>query len=558
MALTALSLVTLADAPQIGLRFGLGDYDQVWNNTDANHGKMHCVPTTYLNITRFLYSKGFNQLVAWAPDETDHQEIEERMFILGDEDHLDTDPESGTDAESAFYYMSDFISDRSGDAVMLHFFHGPDFSWGKTTIANLFSAGSVMAVGFGRYYRSDNPFGGGSIWTRDGGHYMGLAGYNFYNDPNELYTRNPSSQKEGFEGDISQSPWDTDVKPIADVSTRTFGGTFTHARYGSYNSDKRLLIDKMHTIMPAYGGSTDFLPPSSKLSRDPRRPGPGSVKIVVPYRFDPDEAPAEYYFTPREEMVDWVFDHGEMAVYYVTHLGRIFRVDLFSDQHKLQHVIKGTRALLVGGSTADLYAIGEKTEGSRLEPFLARLDRDSNAIKKVNLPFRALALEHDPVSGGPAVLADTLNFMLTFDDELAAAAHVSLPPVPSGSGKVIFKIDGKGNVFLTRSGANSVRQLGRAPDPRSGDTGGVRDMTFSLSNGIRSLIPVDKNTLLVQDGPILQTYDMFGAVKQSQFSGLYAGGVFKMARTHFAAKKGSLRGFAWRNLTPEEVAEALQ
>lgn len=559
--------VARADAPTFGLRLGLGDYDQKWN-TNNNQGKYYCVPATYLNLTYFLYNKGMNQLSAWAPAPNDSNEIKHRVYTLGDEDHLETDPESGTDAEDAFFYMTDFIADRSGDVILLHFFYGPDFNWGLGTISNLHYANAIMAIGYGRYYRHDSPLG--SYWYRDGGHYMAFAGYDKQSTPNKIFTRNPASDDD----DLSrQSGFDTDVRNTSSISFTTWDGPRVHARY-SFDTgifgNRRFIIDKMHVILPAYGGWNDIpggsnnrsaAASSSASGKGASSPASSSggkseppVKVVIPWQFEGSEGPGEFSFVPRERLVDWVFDHGELAAYYVTHLGRIFRVDLLSGDQKLVHVLKGAKALMVGGSTADLYVLGDKTQGKHDQPWIAQVDRDTNKVNVRPLSVRGVRLEYDPISGGPAVLADSLDKMLTLDDELRSESSVALPAVQAGAGDVLFKIAGDGSVYTGRMGDGSVRVIRRATDPRTEETA-IRFVRFPVRSGIRSLVPVDKNTLLVQDGNTLQTYTPFGEVKPSQFSGMAVNGEFKMARTHFAAQAGSMRGFAWRNIDPAELED---
>jgi hypothetical protein len=173
--------VTRAQAPDFGLRLGLGDYDQKWWSSEYLDGKSHCVPTTYLDILYFLHNKGLTQLEAWAPVSSDRELIRHRVFQLGDSDHLDTDPESGTDAEDAFYYMTDFIADRSSNILLFHFFYGPDFDWGTGTLAKLHYNGAIMAIGYGRYFRVGT--GIDTYWSRSGGHYMAFAGYDYSSTP---------------------------------------------------------------------------------------------------------------------------------------------------------------------------------------------------------------------------------------------------------------------------------------------------------------------------------------------------------------------------------------
>jgi hypothetical protein len=542
-------------APPFGLRTGLGDYDQKWGASGHNDGKMFCVPTTYLDLLYFLNNKGLNEFSFWAPASNESHDIRDRVFTLGDEDHLDTDPEDGTDAEDAFYYMTDFIADRSGGVLMFHFFLGPDFNWGTGTLAKMHYNGCLMAIGYGRYYYTESALLG-NYWYRDGGHYMAFAGYDYTGDPMKLFTRNPAR---GDDDLYQQSDFDTDVRGTKNITLTTWDGVRTHARYSLNNGPdghRRYVIDKMHAILPAYGGWSDVGSSGNAASlagvAGPHVKEEPAVKVIIPWQFEGVDSPRECSFVPRERLVDWVFEHGELAAYYVTHLGRIFRVDLTTGEQKLVHVLKGAKALMVGGSTAALYVIGDKEQGAHSESWIARLDRDTNQVRLRPLATAGVALEYDPISGGPAVFARSLDKMIVLDEDLLRSAEVEVPAVQQGAGPVVFKIAGDGSVFTGRKGDGSVQVFHRNLDPR-GDFSRVRTLTIPVRSGIRSLVPVDKNTLLVQDGNNLQTYTPFGEVKRSQFSGLTVNGEFKMARTHFAARPGSMRGPAWRNLDPAEI-----
>lgn len=544
-AMAAVLGVAVADAPLFGLRLGLGDYDQKWNFLD-NDGKYFCVPTTYLNITHFLYNKGLSGFSSWAPGQNGSNAIWQRIAALGNEDRLDTDPFNGTDAEDAFEYMSEFINARSGQAAFFHFFFGPNSNWGVDKIANMHSTGALIAMGYGRYYYSDVL----KVWGRNGGHYMAFAGYDYVSEPKKLFFRNPAN---GDSDLTRQSGFDTTLRETKNITLTTFAGKFTHARHTFDNGpfgNKREVIDTMHVIMPLFGGWNN-VPGVNKASSALSAGNEPPVSIVVPWHFE-DDAPRSFSFVPREKLVDWVFEHGEYAVYYITHLGRIFRVDLLSGDQKLIHVLKGGKSLMVGGSNADLYVLGDKTVGEHNEPWVAQVNRDSNEVKRKYLPARGLAMEYDPISGGPAILAESEDKMMVLDDQLLALSVVAMPPAPDGSSDLLFKIAGDGSVLTARMGDGSVRVFTRSI--REGTEGSSRYLDLPVENGIRGINVVDKERWVVQDGNTLKMVGpVTGREVPSDVTGMTVNGFFKMPRSHFAAVRGSLRGPAWRNIDVDEL-----
>jgi hypothetical protein len=255
-------------------------------------------------------------------------------------------------------------------------------------------------------------------------------------------------------------------------------------------------------------------------------------------------------------MVDWIYDIGQAAVFYVTKLGRIYYVDLTTGEDKLIHVVKGAKSLMVGGTTNDLFVLvsGQPNDTIwRFERDDMHLDHDQtpDSPRRVSkpLPGHGLGLEYDPITGGPAILSAGLDVAWEFDENLSPQPNLSLPAIDPGTGKVIFRIDhNTGDVIMAREGDNSYRRASRRGTE-------VYHYALRLAHGITTIVPTESNCILIQDGDTLQTYDRDGSVRETQLSNVVVGGTVKMARSHFAGKRGTLTGPKWRNIDPDELGE---
>ena len=268
---------------------------------------------------------------------------------------------------------------------------------------------------------------------------------------------------------------------------------------------------------------------------------------------------------PREEVVDWVLDLGNLTVVYATKLGRVFEVDLTDDarHHKLLHVVKGARQLMIGGTSMDIYVLGDGSvkpgDGSVLpgdgsvrfgdgSVRVVRIERDDNSSEQIVLPFKAVGMEYDPATGGPALLVDSLDRMVSLDENLQNRVDLLLDEMPAGAGAPIFRINPEsGEVLYTREGATGYRKAFRG-------TGRSVFIDLPGVSDIRSLVPVRANTVIVQDGFSLKTMDSEGNRGRSQFDGITGvTGIFKMNRSHIAAQPGFDQGPGWQNIPPGEL-----
>jgi hypothetical protein len=544
IAAATMAPAVVFDGPNFYERPGVRDYDQR-RNVLPGDGSMYCVPTSYVDMFKYLAAAGLTNIDASFGGS--YSDATSFIFTLGL--LMGTGTTSGTNSETAFDVGSSWIHAHTGTLINNWFF-GPDWDWGVGTIKNTVASGSIDVIGYGRYHFNSNH----DEWERNGGHCVALAGYDYTSSTKKIIVSDPNSTSNDPNGINGQGDFTHDYHDTSNISFHTADyGYITHARYtfytGDYGNDRRV-IDSMHQIQPVWAG---WFETTVHTSVNEGSAGDGSVKTIVPFQFEGGNF-QPHEVQPREEMVDWVYDLGLGAMFYVTKLGRIYYVDLTTGEDKLIHVVKGATALMVGGSTNDLYVLvhGDNADSimcfERNDMHLEQ-NQAPDGIRHVTktLPGHGLALEYDPVTGGAAVLSSGLDKAWSFDEGLGPKPDLTVPPLEPGSGKVLFKIDHiSGDVIMARDGD---RHYWRAPRG-SGET--LRH-AVRTTHGITAIVPTENNCLLIQDGDVLQTYDRNGEVVETQFSNVVVGGPVKLSRSHFAGKRGTLVGPRWRNLTEEEL-----
>jgi hypothetical protein len=549
------SVAGAAMIPDFYARLGIPDHDQRWDSL-PNDGNMYCVPTSFYNVIEYMRTHGVPEMPNYSTLGTDGA-----LAVLGL--LFTTHPLTGTAGGPKHSLMVGWLGESS-DPLVFGYSYGPDWDWGTYRIRQAIASGSAVVLGYGKYKRLDPE---SYEMSRIGGHSVTLKGYEFRNEDDILFIRDPARDDGNL---FAQSPF-ADFTPTVKNGTllSVDYGEVIHARYASSNDGVFRYVDSMHQYMPAMGGwSNNQFFSSSPASL--RTPSPSNKNIVVkmPFQFTPDSGdealPDTYEIQPREEVVDWVLDLGSLTVVYVTKLGRVFEVDLTDDRHhKLLHVIKGAKQVMIGGTSMDIYVLGDGSvkpgDGSVLpgdgsvrfgdgSVRVVRIERDDNSAEQIVLPFKAVAMEYDPTTGGPALFVDTLDWMVSLDEDLRNPIAQPLDALPAGAGAPIFRINPEsGDVLYTREGASGYFKAFR----------GTGRSVFSELPGvsdIRSLVPVRANTIIVQDGFSLKTIDGNGNRSPSQFDGLTGvTGTFKMNRSHIAAKPGYDSGPGWHNIPPDQL-----
>lgn len=523
-------------------RIGVPDIDQRWDDI-PNDGKYYCAPTSNYNIMRYMDAHGVPNMMngytfdAWVD-----------LVVLGI--IHGTDPYKGGPARPGFDLILNRIGAREGNPLIFGFIYGPTAEWGINTMKNAMYSRSLGVVAYGRYEFYDLPFLGPG-WLRTGGHVTTLTGYDWRNSPRRILVRDPA-QDEDPNNLNSQSPNTTKSIAVRNIDLFTHDyGTVTHAVQDP-TSDGVRLYDAMYQFMPATGGWQNGAVVIQNSSRGvfkavPKSNGNGNNKykgdeivLKMPFQFEDEGQPDTFTFKPREQAIDWTPDLGNIGAYYITHLGRVFHVDGYSGEHKLLHVIKGAKKVMIGGTRRETYILASDKHGDKI----VQLDGRGKVAKSLLLPYRVATMEHDPVTGGPALPSADYTRMALMDEDLNPMGEMDLPGVPEGLGDVIFRIvPGDGSVLLARKGGSGFGRVGRRAATDN------QWITLRTTYGIASIAPTGQGSYIIQDGDTLFTIDQAGNRSYSQFDGITGvTGEFRLSRSHVAAKPDFDIQPGWENI----------
>ncbi|RYG21990.1 hypothetical protein EON82_17925, partial [bacterium] len=242
-SLLALATVGSAGAQDFYYRY-MTDLDQR-RTFLARNGSMFCVPTSYANMLIYMGEAGIPGLTGLG------QGYNQQSYLIAELGQLmETDPVDGTEHPTAVAGFVQYLNDNT-DLFFAHYVKGPDSDWGVEKIKQYIAGGAITKVGYGKYKKS------GSKWTRDGGHAVTLAGYDYvWPEDKHLWVANP------WTGDDDSKTTQTDfyisrpaVKNI--YFNTTDYGYATHARIGANSSTKINVIDTMHAVLPVWVAWTD-------------------------------------------------------------------------------------------------------------------------------------------------------------------------------------------------------------------------------------------------------------------------------------------------------------
>jgi len=540
LALAAMAAV--APAQVLYNRFGMPDIDQRWADL-PNDGKYYCAPTSNYNLMRYMDAHGVPNMMNGF---SFNPELD--LLVLGI--LHGTDPYKGGPARPGFDLIADRIGARAGNPLVFGYIHGPTSEWGVNRMRSVMASGSLAVLAYGKYVLTDIPTIG-KYWVRSGGHVTTLIGYDFQSNPVKIFVRDPWTHENPANLN-AQSDYYTDGIAVRNATLTTSNyGKVTHAIQDATEPGIRRMYDGLYQFMPATGGwSNDSVLEANRNFaayraipaswRENRKYKGDEVTVRMPFRFEDEGMPETFTFRPREELVDWTPDLGNVGAVYATKLGRIFRVDLVTGEHKLLHVVKGARKVMIGGSRMETYVLASDREGD----ILVQIAGDGSVRKRTRLPYRVAGMEHDPVTGGPALPSANYGKMALFDEDLNPQGDMLLPGIPDGLGDVIFRIvPGDGSVLLARKGGSGFSRVGR----RAATDNSF--ISFRTVYGLESIAPAGDGRFIVQDGDRLFTIDGAGSPVYSQFDGILGvAGEFRMARPHIAATPGFDSEPGWENI----------
>lgn len=487
------------------LRASVPDYDQRRSVLPRN-GSMYCVPTSYVNIFRYMADHGMPDMN--GSYNTSYGDVSN--WILSTGVHMGTDAVDGTRATPAFDYASHYIWNRTSHAVYMYKFSS-DADWGVNTIRNWLRLGAMVAMGRGRYEWDGNDY------DRVGGHVMTLVGYTSDGNGNRtLKVMNPSMPNDG--NLTTQSTFAVETKGVANVTVDTEDdGVVTHAQYSVSGNPNFYMIDNMHVMLPCFAGW-----PSNTND---------STRFTFQFPFQWDEAafgwPKTFTHTTTDSIVDWQWDAKNATLFYVNSAGNVKEVDIFDNTSTTITTISGANRILLGGPMHDLYVLGKAV----LAPDkIYRFDRKTGRVSSTNVGFAPGALDYDEFSGGPVVANTAGTVFKRYSPTLSSSTILTTRRLqsilPTLMAPIFMKVDHLTGDILTGIEGNS----GWTRYIRQGSRYVGVDIPFR-GGGIQAIMPGETGQVYVQSNNVLSTYNRYGIPAPGDFDGLAVSGRFKMIRS---------------------------
>jgi len=466
---------------------------------------MYCVPTSYVNIFRYMadhgmpgmdgnYGTSYNDVSSW---------------ITSTGFHMGTDAGLGTKFGPAFTYASNYIWNRTSHAVYMYKFSS-DADWGYKTIRNKLRLGAIVNIGRGKYEWDGNDY------DRVGGHFLTLVGYLSDGNGNRTFkVMNPSQPNDGNEA--TQSTFEIENKGTFNISLDTEeDGVVTHARYVTGNNSL-YMIDSMHVMLPVFAGWFTNTNDSTQFT------------FKFPFQWDEFAFgwPRTFNYTTTESIVDWQWDAKEATLFYLNSAGNVKEVDIFDGATTTVTTISGAKRILLGGPMHNLYVHGK----SLLNPDKMYLyDRKTRRTVSTNIGFAPGALDYDEVTGGPVVVNATGTIFQRYTPTLSSSTTLKTSRLqsvlPNFFAPILMKVDHLTGDILTAFEGNS----GWTRYIRQGNRYFGVDVSYR-GTGIEAIMPGETGQVYVQSNNMLRTYNRNGSPAPGDFDGMAVAGRFKMIRS---------------------------
>ncbi|MBS1721705.1 MAG: hypothetical protein JSS66_01730 [Armatimonadetes bacterium] len=530
-ALSLASLSAIAPAEYI-MRNDMFDFDQK-RSVIPNDGKMHCVPTSYMDLFMYMSTHGLPLMDGGynANSYSDMSGFELTLGIL-----MGTSSTGGTNQPTAYDVANSWMFGHTSKLILPYFFGGgSDWSW--RTIRNYLRLGSICRIGYGRYYRANN------VWVRDSGHSVALAGFQDDGAGNQtFYVADPSSS----DSLNSQSPFVIKDKSTDDITFTTQNhGVVTHARYTHGTGDNgnwRYVIDSMHAILPQFAGWQATTRASSRLH------------LEIPFQMNEatHQWPSTLDITVPDTVVDWSFDMRTGGIVYLNSTGLIYELDLDGVRTQIAN-IPNAKQIVVGGETQDLFVLIDNLLIDQLQ-FVNR-NGGLGVIK--SLGGNVASIDYDPVHQGPVVVANNLNKISLYSHSLGTKTDVPLTRIlpwkkdynyiQAGTG--IVKVDhSNGDYIVAKTGDDHWERFQWV----NGNLVG-KPVYYRGTSGITTLCPAENGVMFVQDGNNLLTLGRSGSPIATDFSGMNVQTSVRIPRSEFAANRAEFSTMEWQDVEPDGV-----
>lgn len=535
-SLLALTAVGAASAQEFYYR-DMVDLDQRRYGL-PNSGEMYCVPTSYANLLVYMGQAGVPGLVGLGQTFDTQTSLISNLGL-----RMGTDPEDGTDLLDSVEGMVEYLADYS-NLYFVHIVLGPTHAWGIEKFKELTDAGAILKIGYGRY--EENGFG----WTRDGGHAVTVAGYDYQFDVKQLLIANPWTDDDDQKG--YQSEFYRGYEDVTNVfvNTTDYGYT-THARLGPKpaSGGKLKLIDSLHAILPGWASwmDTETLVAESTdtlwASLTGGVFGPTRTRTVLRTRIPQPYERGRGSFREIDIALpgpvrDWSLDPSGLVAYALGEDDTIMKIDMNAGTVATVGSVLGAKKLAVAGKSTMVFVL---QEGARTDN-IVRLDPKTGRQSSKTVAKGITQLRPDPDTFGVAALHPGQSRVYRVSPDLTSI-RPQIVELPAGVGSVHVGIDRLGKASFVRSGSPTL-VLAR-PGSNSIKTSLRRAMA------VRSFSPMGKNRYIVQEGDLLTTIAADGSVVPGPFDGLRATGAVQIAQGWNTILPQDVSGPGWRNIRPD-------
>jgi hypothetical protein len=534
---SAAVLATLAFAQaacpldEFRFRSDMYDFDQRRTGLPGG-GNMYCVPTSFTNICAYFRAHGMPNMMG-NTDPNNHTQTTNFILLMGT--LMGTNAQTGT--QGSYEAEWAWVDVRTANLVFFGAM-GPSSTWGYRTIMNQFRAGAMVRIGYGRY------LGSGNVWARYSGHSVTIAGHGRFDSGSaqDYFLVTDPGQDDGDPN--QQSPITYLLKETSNITLNTTGsGLVTHARYTNWsgsNNDRRAMVDNMTTFLPVYAGWT--------------LPNMDNTEFSLRFQYMPGDVrdfPLDYRFSVTGGVDDWCFDPMEFGVCYLGSDGRVVKRDIATGAETLVTTSGAISQVAIGGPDQDVYVL---RDGAVFDTVIRFPRRGGSAVSRT-LPGRAAAIEVDEVTGGLVALDADLRAATAFNADFTASRRepmltlaLSKPTNRIAAGGAFFSIDSDTGDYLVAV----QRDQGWMRYRKSGAARVGSWVPATVSGGVQRLMAGPQATVFVQDGTgRLQTFSRTGVNLRTEFSGLLAGGPFKIPKSFRALRPGEMLGSAWYDVPPQ-------
>ncbi|RYG36987.1 hypothetical protein EON81_08065 [bacterium] len=535
----ATTMATFASAQNLYFR-ELPDYDQK-REALPNDGKYYCVPTSYVDMFRYMAAQGFSNLDKGFNGS--YSSITSFIRLMGI--RMDTDPYEGTNHSDAFDVAVDWIDDHSNQGFM-HVSYSPSSDWGTGTIRNWMQVGAMVRLGYGRYHKI------GSEYVRDGGHSVAMSGYSYSNISKFLFITDPATA----DGNLNaQGTFTAETKKVENVRIHTEDyGYVTHARLGTWSGDDgkwMAFIDNIHIILPMWGGwvnsdKTTVSKPELWASIS----GAELVEMAEPPKFHAvfpnamsdgtNEPVRELEVELPGKVKDWCFDPSDVAIYILGEDDVVSRIELLTNQTTKIAALRGAKKLAVAGRKCELFVL----MNAATNDLILKIDTITGKRTTLKVPKGIEDIKPDQTTLGVAGLHTREETLYRINPDLTANRPQKVT-LPDGTGQVFMGLSTKGDAILSRYSSKSIV---RAP---SSGTPTRSSMTYAPK--IRSFQPYGANRYVIQEGDSLFTYDGAGRKVGGAFDKVKPEGLFRVAPTWKAFDRSEVSSRKWRDVEPEPL-----